>query len=147
MLVEATAASTTIFYGHDTVTGANCTINYDAAMTCTGTVSGSALRSSVRTADGRTVPTYTREERRASIEDVGTAAISAGIARVALDPSFAAAIAPDAPYHVFVTPLGDTRGLYVAATTARGFTVLEAQGGRSALSFDYRIVAQPREGR
>jgi hypothetical protein len=32
-------------------------------------------------------------------------------------------------------------GLYVAAKSARGFIVREAQGGRSTIAFDYRIVA------
>jgi hypothetical protein len=44
-------------------------------------------------------------------------------------------------YHVFITPDGDTRGLYVATKTAEGFIVRETQGGRGTLSFDYRIVA------
>jgi hypothetical protein len=47
-------------------------------------------------------------------------------------------------YRVFVTPEGDSKGLYVAKA-AGGFFVREQQGGRSTLPFDYRIVAKPRE--
>ena len=45
-------------------------------------------------------------------------------------------------YQVFLTPDGDVRGpLYVSQKFAGGFTVREAQGGRSSTFFDYRIVA------
>ena len=40
-----------------------------------------------------------------------------------------------------MTPNGDTNGLYVAMRTPTGFVVRETRGGRSTLSFDYRIVA------
>jgi hypothetical protein len=61
---------------------------------------------------------------------------------VRLDPAFAASIDPRVAYRVFVTPDGDTpHGLFVAAKTAVGFIVREAQNGRSAVSFDYRVVA------
>ena len=39
--------------------------------------------------------------------------------------------------------MADTRGLYVSLKTPSGFEVREAQGGRSSLPFDYRIVARP----
>ncbi len=58
-----------------------------------------------------------------------------------LDPTFAASIDGRQSYRVFVTPDGDTNGLYVAAKTATGFIVREIHGGRSTLAFDYRIVA------
>jgi hypothetical protein len=67
----------------------------------------------------------------------------AGVARVALDDDFASTIDRSTPYHVFLTPLGDTRGLYVSRKTASGFEVRESQGGRSSVDFDYRIVARP----
>jgi hypothetical protein len=51
-------------------------------------------------------------------------------------------VAGDASYHVFITPNGDSKGLYVTAKTATGFEVRESGGGTSSLSFDYRIVAK-----
>jgi hypothetical protein len=42
---------------------------------------------------------------------------------------------------VFLTANGDTHGLFVARKTAVGFAVHENEGGRSTVSFDYRIVA------
>jgi hypothetical protein len=147
LLAQATGSTTTIFYGHNVTTGANCAINYDAVMTCTGSVTGSVLRNSIKSATGRSVAAYTRQQARATIEEVGTSALAGGVARVTFDPTFVTTIDASAPYHVFITPLGDTAGLYVAATSSRGFTVLEAQGRRSTVSFDYRVVAQPRDGK
>jgi hypothetical protein len=45
------------------------------------------------------------------------------------------------PYHVYLTPLGDCNGLYVANKTATSFEVRELRGGTSDPAFDYRIVA------
>jgi len=44
-------------------------------------------------------------------------------------------------YHVFLTPNGDCRGLYVKQKTAASFEVHELGGGTSSVSLDYRIVA------
>ena len=46
-------------------------------------------------------------------------------------------------YYVFLTPLGDTRGLYVSVKTPAAFQVRETLRGRNSLAFDYRIVAHP----
>jgi hypothetical protein len=46
-------------------------------------------------------------------------------------------------YYVFLTPLGDTRGLYVSAKTPSSFQVRENEGGRGRVAFDYRIIAHP----
>jgi hypothetical protein len=45
-------------------------------------------------------------------------------------------------YHVFLTPKGNCRGLYVTKETSRGFEVRELRGGKSNVQFDYRIVAR-----
>ncbi len=77
-------------------------------------------------------------------EDVGTATLRAGRARVELDPLFAETIRTDA-YRIFLTPYGDSRGLFVAAKDGRGFTVQEAQGGTGSYGFDWRVVAERKE--
>ena len=76
-----------------------------------------------------------------AIEDTGTAHLVYGSANVYLSPSFARSIDPRYGYQVFLTPGGDTRGLYVAGKYARGFTVREVQGGRSSFNFDYQVSA------
>jgi hypothetical protein len=64
---------------------------------------------------------------------VGKSLVS-GVAVVRLDPTFAASIDPTMAYRVFVTPAGDTRGLFVATRGATGFVVRESQAGRSTVS-------------
>jgi hypothetical protein len=44
---------------------------------------------------------------------------------------------------VFLTPDGDSNVLYVTQKSPAGFLVCESRGGRSTLSFDYRIIAKP----
>jgi hypothetical protein len=48
-------------------------------------------------------------------------------------------------YHVFLTPEGDSRGLYVSSKSATGFTVNEQQGGASSLGFSYRVGARRKD--
>ena len=45
-------------------------------------------------------------------------------------------------YHVFLTPVGDTQGLYVSTISQDGCEVREQQGGTSNLPFSYRVVAK-----
>ena len=87
--------------------------------------------------------TYASESSPAqTVEDVGTGRMSDGIANVRIDPAFAS-VTDHRWYYVFLTPLGDTRGLYVSMKTASGFRVRENERGRSNVEFDYRIVAHP----
>ncbi len=99
------------------------------------------LQPFLRTNSGATVGSYTAKLTQPTVEDTGSAQLSGGAATVMLDPTFSATIDRTAPYRVFLTPDGDTRGLFIAVKTTRGFLVREAQGGRSNLAFDYRIVA------
>jgi hypothetical protein len=80
------------------------------------------------------------------MEDVGEAQLVNGRAFVPIDAALADVIDLRGGYHVFVTPEGDSKGLYVVKG-AGGFFVREQQGGRSNMAFDYRIVAKPREER
>ncbi len=77
-------------------------------------------------------------------EDFGSAQLHNGVAEVALLPSFLDTVDIQSGYHVFLTPVGDSRGLYVAQKTADGFEVREHGGGKSNIAFDYRLVARPR---
>ena len=76
-------------------------------------------------------------------EDFGEATLDKGRADVALDADFATLVSVEkGAYHVFLTPYGETKGLYVAQRTASGFHVREQQGGTSNATFAYRIVAK-----
>ncbi len=76
-------------------------------------------------------------------EDFGTAKLKNGRATVKLDGDFAKVIKPTG-YHVFVTPEGDCRGLYVREAAA-SFEVRELSDGKSSVAFSYRIVGRRRD--
>ncbi|MFN8525236.1 MAG: hypothetical protein U0821_19235 [Chloroflexota bacterium] len=78
------------------------------------------------------------------LEDFGRGDLVAGSATIALDPDFAAAVVTDV-YHVFLTPLGDSGGLYATNLGPTGFAVREQQGGKSSIGFSYRVVARRKE--
>ncbi|MGO9340693.1 MAG: hypothetical protein ACLPY1_24730 [Terracidiphilus sp.] len=107
------------------------------------TVAGSKS-ARVKLGDGREVALYAVESPENWFEDFGTAQLQAGTAAVSLEPGFLETVDTTADYHVFLTPRGDCRGLYVARTTAGGFEVRELGGGSTSIAFDYRVVAHRR---
>jgi len=74
-------------------------------------------------------------------EDFGSSQLGGGITTVSIDASFSQIVTPSAGYHVFVTPKGDCKGLFVTNETESSFEVRELNGGQSSVDFDYRIVA------
>lgn len=94
--------------------------------------------------DGTHRRLYCVEAPEAWFEDFGAAELVDGRASVALEETFAALVLRT-DYHVFLTPEGDCRGLYVATKTKAGFEVRELQGGASTLRFSYRVVARRRD--
>jgi len=96
-----------------------------------------------RTSAGAEVVAYGARQTQPTMEDVGEARLVNGQAFVRMDPIFASAIDRSGNYLIFVTPRGDSRGLYVSQQSAAGFVVRENQGGHSSLAFDYRIVGKP----
>ncbi len=111
-----------------------------------GNLSVTGTKSSVATLkDGRRVLLYAIESPKNWFEDFGTGQLTNGEAWVPLEGVFAETVNTGVGYHVFLTPNGDCKGLYVAERRADGFIVRELGRGRSNVSFDYRIVA-PRRG-
>ena len=103
----------------------------------------SPVRMLQKTSRGPSVDTYAPQVSQPTLEDFGEAQLANGVANVALESRFAAAIDHTARYLVTLTPEGDCRGLFVAQRSAIGFAVRELQGGRSSIAFSYRIVAKP----
>ncbi len=100
--------------------------------------------STARLQSGQQVALYAVESSENWFEDFGTAELKSGVAWVPLDATFAETTNPATSYHVFLTPNGDSNGLYVARKTAAGFEVREHAGGGSNVAFDYRIVVRRR---
>ena len=106
-----------------------------------GCVLGCSVASA--TSQGRAVVSYVPTQSLPTIDDFGEATLQNGYAYVRLDPAFANVIDQRAAYLVFITPEGDSRGLYVTQKSGRGFAVHENMGGHSSIAFSYRIVAKP----
>jgi len=103
-----------------------------------------AKAGAVRHKDGSHRLVYSMESPETWYEDFGEAKLVRGKARVKISPDFAAIVDTKA-YYVFLTPQGDSAGLFVAARRSGDFEVREQGGGTSSLSFAYRIIAHPRQ--
>ena len=90
----------------------------------------------------RTVALYAVESPENWFEDFGSGKLIEGMAQIVLDPTFAHTVNTEITYHVFLTPNAECRGLYVAQKSPGSFEVRELGGGKSNITFDYRIVAR-----
>jgi hypothetical protein len=115
-----------------------CLMDVSGNLACNGT------KSAVVPVDGgnRQVALYAVEAPENWFEDAGSARLSHGSTVVRLEPTFAQTVNGGVEYHVFLTPKGDCRGLYVTNETAEGFEVRELGGGTANVAFDYRIMAR-----
>jgi len=118
--------------------GGVCQISSAGSLYCSGS------KSAVVPVDGnsRKVALYAIESPQNWFEDFGSGKLSAGSATVRLESTFAQTVNTGLEYHVFLTPKGDSKGLYVTNETAGSFEVHEQSGGKSNIGFDYRIVAE-----
>jgi hypothetical protein len=115
----------------------HCTIDTSANLTCTGVVAGV-----IQAGDGKQTAVYAMQSAENWLEDAGSGQLSNGSARIEFDPGFGQTVNAGVEYHVFLTPNGDSRGLYVSHKTATSFEVHEQGGGASSIAFDYRIMAK-----
>jgi hypothetical protein len=113
----------------------------DGNLSCTGQVKMLATTGG----GAHTVETYAPQAAESWMEDYGTGAMEGGHGVVQIDPTFADTVTADTSYHVFLTPLGELKSpLYVTKISATSFEVREANGGKSSIGFDYKIVAKRR---
>jgi len=117
--------------------GGFCDIDTDGGLSCSG------FTSSVVSVQGgsHNVALYAVHSPQNWFEDFGSGQLSNGVATVSLEPTFSHTVNTGVEYHVFLTPNGDSRGLYVAKKAPTSFEVREQGGGKSSIAFDYRIVA------
>jgi hypothetical protein len=115
-----------------------CLMDVSGDLACNGS------KSAVVPVDGgtRQVALYAVEAPENWFEDAGSASLSHGAAIVHFEPTFAQTVNGSIEYHVFLTPNGDCKGLYVSNKGADGFEVHELGGGASNIAFDYRIMAR-----
>jgi hypothetical protein len=108
------------------------------------TVSGGPKSAAVPHPDGSLRRMYCQESPEPWFEDFGAATLTNGRAEIALDPDFDALVKGD-DYLIFLTAEGDCKGLFVSRKGPHRFVVEEMQGGKSTLSFSYRVVSRRRE--
>jgi hypothetical protein len=115
-----------------------CTIDVKGDLHCTGSKSADVP------VDGgaRKLALYAVEAPDNWFEDAGSGQLSNGSAHIELDSTFAQTVNTGVEYHVFLTPKGDCKGLYVSNESATSFEVHELGGGTSSIAFDYRIMAK-----
>jgi hypothetical protein len=94
-------------------------------------------------ASGAKMIEYAQRTTSPEVEDTGEGSLANGRGFVAVDARFGDTMDRRTGYQVFLTPEGDCNGLYIANKSVAGFEVRELRGGRSTLTFDYRIVAKP----
>ncbi|MGA3107313.1 MAG: DNRLRE domain-containing protein [Terriglobales bacterium] len=118
--------------------GGLCSIDVSGDLTCSGKVAG------VVGVEGgaRKVAVYSMQSPENWFEDFGSGSLSNGAVTIKLDPTFAQTVNTGTEYHVFLTPNGDSKGLYVSQKSATSFEVREQGGGSSNVAFDYRVVAK-----
>jgi hypothetical protein len=135
---ETTDGSGNILATHGGHFGGICVIDVGGNLGCNGS------KSAVVPVDGgtRKVALYAVEAPENWFEDFGSARLSEGSAVISMESVFAQTVNTDLEYHVFLTPKGDCKGLYVTNETAESFEVRELGGGTANVAFDYRIVAR-----
>jgi hypothetical protein len=118
--------------------GGICVMDVSGNLGCTGS------KSAVVPVDGgtRKVALYAVEAPENWFEDFGSAHLSHGSATVSLESTFEQTVNTGLEYHVFLTPKGDCKGLYVTNETADSFEVRELGGGTADIAFDYRVIAR-----
>jgi hypothetical protein len=120
--------------------GGICTIDVSGNLSCSG-----SFASSVAVAGGsRKVALSGISSPENWFEDIGSGQLANGEAVVNIEPVFGETVNTSVDYHVFLTPNGDCKGLYVTQKSAASFIVHELGGGNSNITFDYRVVAKRR---
>jgi hypothetical protein len=117
--------------------GAGCSIDPAGDISCTGS------KNAVVPVDAgkHWVALSAVESPKNWFEDFGSEQLVGGVATVRLDSRFTQTVNTTAEYHVFLTPNGDCKGLYVNQKTPTSFEVRELGNGNSNVKFDYRITA------
>jgi hypothetical protein len=135
---DSTSSSSAVLTTYGGHYGGECSIDVSGNLHCTGTVSD------VTVVDGgsRKVALNSVQSPEAWFEDAGRGQLSGGQAVVNIESVFGQTINTGVDYHVFLTPDGDCKGLYVAEKSAASFVVKELGGGTSSIAFDYRIMAK-----
>ena len=121
-------------------TGGVCIVDVGGNLTCSGSITPAVPVNN----GAKKVALYGMEAAENWFEDAGAGQLTNGSAIIRLDQTFAETVNTNMDYHVFLTPNGDCKGLYVSRKSPTSFEVHELGGGTSSIAFDYRIMAKRR---
>ncbi|MFC9417516.1 hypothetical protein ACIG6B_28605 [Bacillus mobilis] len=112
---------------------------------CNGKFAATGTKSAlVPHPDGSHRTLYCMESPESWFEDFGTGELVKGEATIHLDQDFVPLI-QNGHYHVFLTPEGDSNGLYISHKSLTSFEVREQQNGSNTIRFSYRIVSKRKD--
>jgi hypothetical protein len=120
--------------------GGICTIDVSGNLSCSGAITATVAVAG----NSRKVALNGISSPENWFEDIGSGQLANGQAVVNIEPVFGETVNTSVDYHVFLTPNGDCKGLYVTQKSAASFIVHELGGGTSSIGFDYRVVAKRR---
>jgi hypothetical protein len=103
---------------------------------------GGTVSTIVDDTEGKPVTMHAPESPEIYFEDYGEGKLVNGQAKITLDPILSKNIAVNEkhPLRVFVQLEGDCNGVYIANKSGYGFEVIELNGGRSNVSFQWHVV-------
>jgi hypothetical protein len=135
---ENSASDGTVMETYGGNFGGLCTMDVSGNLYCSGS------KSAVVPVDGgsKKVALYAVEAPENWFEDAGSGQLANGSAVIHLENMFGQSVNTSIDYHVFLTPNGDCKGLYVSQKSSTSFEVHELGGGTSGVAFDYRIMAK-----
>jgi hypothetical protein len=99
------------------------------------------------TKEGNKMVTYAATSTTVDVSTKGTGKLVNGTAKIAFDVNYSQLTAKDKPVIVTVTPMGETKGVYIAEVTNDGFIVKENGNGTSNASFYWIAIGEKTNAR
>lgn len=94
------------------------------------------------TKEGNKTVTYAATSTTVDVSTKGTGKLVNGTAKITFDANYSQLTAKDKPVIVTVTPMGETKGVYIAEVTNNGFIVKENGNGTSNASFYWIAIGE-----
>jgi hypothetical protein len=92
--------------------------------------------------NGSNTVLYTNVSTDVTVQTSGYATLTSGHANIAFDQAFAASVSTEQPVVVTVTPMGNSKGVYLAEVSKSGFKVVENNDGTSNVTVSYIAIGK-----
>ncbi|MEI7597652.1 MAG: hypothetical protein WCK02_18035 [Bacteroidota bacterium] len=90
---------------------------------------------------GKIIPTYATSSTSNDVYAKGTGVLVNGRVTIAFDENYSSLVSSETPIVITVTPMGESKGVYVTNITNRSFTVVENMSGNSNVEFTWIAIA------